>query len=692
MTHLDNHRHCLLIRGNTHEILSQFMHVTQHLSRPLICSQDPSLYQTLNQDDFETCSFKQVRQQLGRTHQAVLLDLTQGVSASALAILAGTVRGGGLFALALPKDDWQSHVDKDLGRYLPWPYEPQQVQSYFKDYLLSRLENAQALFTSNLSPLPALDALPEHISLTPAQHTAQRTLLQGTAKHYVLCAPRGRGKSTLLGDSLAILCRSHGKVALVAVNQDAIGTLRKQFLTRCQQNGKEIELPFYAPDAFLADASDWDLLVVDEAAMLPVPQLIELSKRAKTTLFSTTDYGYEGAGRGFGLRFYRYLQQQHAAQAQVMQLELEEPIRWGKNDPLEAWVSDSFFFSQSWPEITQQKIPSSALDYQSNQAKDWLNTPNQLAQAFQLLAKAHYQTTADNLRWVLDDPSLQLHSLYESNQLRALAIVSEEGQLNEQLSQQIMAGNRRPRGHLLPQSLLAHEAIADAGQFQYWRISRIATQPSLHNQGIGSQLLQHIGQKAKQACDFLATSFAVTSEVLSFWLKNDYQIVRLGTAKDQASGCYSIMMLKAVSHDAKRVCPSWRRRFLDKFCPSLLLQYQDISCELILRILASHRDLTHLPMSLQLTSSEMSEIRLFIHHHKPLESLRPALYKACLQLAIQGHLQSHQSLHQAFLATGLGRPTQVLQAQARLSGKKDLLKRLKLLLKEHEANLIKMGG
>ena len=60
------------------------------------------------------------------------MDLTQGVSASALAILSGTVRGNGLFAIALPDDEWLSMADQDLARYLPWPFEPEQVTSYFK--------------------------------------------------------------------------------------------------------------------------------------------------------------------------------------------------------------------------------------------------------------------------------------------------------------------------------------------------------------------------------------------------------------------------------------------------------------------------------------------------------------------------------------------------------------------------------
>jgi tRNA(Met) cytidine acetyltransferase len=87
----DNHRHCFLLIGSINEILSDFLHLCEHLSAPLICAHDVTEYNQLNTsvlDDssieipsFRTCSFKQVRQELGSTHDAILVDLTHGVSA-----------------------------------------------------------------------------------------------------------------------------------------------------------------------------------------------------------------------------------------------------------------------------------------------------------------------------------------------------------------------------------------------------------------------------------------------------------------------------------------------------------------------------------------------------------------------------------------------------------------------------------
>ncbi len=42
-----------------------------------------------------------------------------------------------------------------------------------------------------------------------------------------------------------------------------------------------------------------------------------------------------------------------------------------------------------------------------------------------------------------------------------MAIVTSEGQLTNELSQAVLEGTRRPRGHLIPQSLLAHEGHKD---------------------------------------------------------------------------------------------------------------------------------------------------------------------------------------------------------------------------------------
>ncbi len=111
-------------------------------------------------------------------------------------------------------------------------------------------------------------------------------------------------------------------------------------------------------------------------------------------------------GKGFGLRFCRYLAQQNTP---LEQLNLQQPIRWGENDPLEIWINQLLFLSPlpnnttiSVSLSTKKEEPS----FSTLQGKDWLTNLPLLETAFTLLVNAHYQTSPDNLRWVMDNPAV----------------------------------------------------------------------------------------------------------------------------------------------------------------------------------------------------------------------------------------------------------------------------------------------
>jgi tRNA(Met) cytidine acetyltransferase len=711
----DNHRHCFLLTGSINEVLSDFLHLCEHLSTPLICAHDVTEYNQLNTsvlDDssietpsFRTCSFKQVRQELGSTHDAILVDLTHGVSASALAILAGTVRGNGVFAIALPDDNWLKMVDHDLPRYLPWPYESKQINSSFKRFLLSHLYNDSSPFKtiqshqvqSNqvqpnpLQALPALASIEENAPLTNEQAKAQSCLFDEAAKSYVLIAPRGRGKSTLLGDSLAKMLQANKKVALTAPNQAAIQTLKARFEYLLKEANLDAPLPFYAPDALLTNEEKWDMLFVDEASMIPVPLLMALNQKAEHCLFSTTDYGYEGAGKGFGIRFCRYLEAQTTANMLPLQsLILNSPIRWGENDPLEIWINDCFFLAPNQGEeipFIHAESASFSLVYKAVVGEAWLTQPDLLARTFQLLVSAHYQTSPDNLRWILDDPSVSAYLSLQGSAVNSVAIITEEGLLPNELSLAVLQGTRRPRGHLVPQSLLAHEGIEDAGHYRYWRISRIATQQSEQSKGLASRLLSHIETTAKNhliketvPCDFLSTSFAAASDVVAFWLKNGFIPVRLGTTKDQASGCYSLMMVKPLNENAQEKASVWHQAYLANLAINLPRDYPDIDANLANKL--SEGALNAEPSATILSEKDQKDLALFVNHHRPYLTIRAQLTR------LVKHAISHKQLtttHKDYslLNTVITQSAGEIDFTAfGLKTKKQVEKHLKLLVEE----------
>ncbi len=102
----------------------------------------------------------------------------------------------------------------------------------------------------------------------------------------------------------------------------------------------EREIEFIAPDELAIrlqhepefSQSAW--LLVDEAAVIPLPLLQEYSQYFQHIIFSTTIHSYEGTGRGFELKFKRKIHRtfQH--------FELKQPLRWQENDPLEHFIDD----------------------------------------------------------------------------------------------------------------------------------------------------------------------------------------------------------------------------------------------------------------------------------------------------------------------------------------------------------------
>jgi len=100
----------------------------------------------------------------------------------------------------------------------------------------------------------------------------------------------------------------------------------------CYQGGS---LRFVAPDELLKSNPDCDLLLVDEAAAIPVPMLKSMVDIYHRIVFSTTVHGYEGSGRGFGLKFEAWLSEHRPG---WKGFKLDQPIRWNRNDPLERWL------------------------------------------------------------------------------------------------------------------------------------------------------------------------------------------------------------------------------------------------------------------------------------------------------------------------------------------------------------------
>jgi tRNA(Met) cytidine acetyltransferase len=76
---------------------------------------------------------------------------------------------------------------------------------------------------------------------------------------------------------------------------------------------------------------DLDIAIVDEAAGLPVNILWKIWEAFDRSIFATTIHGYEGAGRGFTVRFLKRIRGDEKSSTYIV--EMSEPIRYAAGGP-----------------------------------------------------------------------------------------------------------------------------------------------------------------------------------------------------------------------------------------------------------------------------------------------------------------------------------------------------------------------
>ncbi|MFN6261308.1 MAG: GNAT family N-acetyltransferase [Chromatiaceae bacterium] len=501
----------------------------------------------------------QARQQLlGQECDWLVINATQGVDWDLVAASMGCVKAGGLWLLLTPEPACFAGLPNPAAsRVLSFPTDAKTHVGHFQAYLTA-LWPQQPLLSWSVSGLSALPpqfskqinniATCESPYASACQQQAVAAIWQLMKGHrhrpLVLSAHRGRGKSAALGIAAAQLQQA-GKTRLIitapqpAAAQVAIQTCRAML-------GPDIapQLQFWPLDRLLAEQPAVDLLLVDEAAAIPAPLLQALVEQHSRIVMATTEHGYEGTGRSFQLRFQQYLQQHRPGWRKLI---LQQPIRYGQDDPLEQLIFSSFLLTDrdDFTEGAATTAMSAPPQYYCYQAADLLHQPLLLSQIFRLACLAHYQTSVRDLWALLDDPTLQVMTLQQQELVLAVAVVSREGQLPADLVLQIYQGQRRVQGHLAAQSLIYHCLTPQAGTIALWRVQRLMVQPTLQQQGLGLLLLEQISRTAAaQQVPLLATSFGATKDLVRFWHRAGYGAVKLSQQPEQSSNEFSVLMLK----------------------------------------------------------------------------------------------------------------------------------------------------
>mmetsp|Transcript_45154 Transcript_45154/g.98178 ORF Transcript_45154/g.98178 Transcript_45154/m.98178 type:complete len:1025 (-) Transcript_45154:61-3135(-) len=360
-------------------------------------------------------------------------------------------------------------------------------------------------------------------------------------KTVVLTAARGRGKSAALGLAISsAVAYGYSNIFVTAPSPENLSTVFEFILKGFDALGmtehREYEL-VQADSAELRKAvvrvnvfrdhrqtiqyiapSDWqhlaqaELLVVDEAAAIPLPTVKKLLGPYLVLLSSTVN-GYEGTGRALSLKLIDDLRKGKAvgrgsSERVLKEISLEEPIRYARGDPIEAWLGKLLCLDAAQvPALAISSLPMPKECGLFLVNRDALFSHHDASERFlfkmmSLFVSSHYKNSPNDLLLMADapahhllvllppiDPAAEHAALPEI--LVCIQICMEGAISQETVKAQLRKGNR-PSGDLIPWTLAQHFLQDSFGQLSGARVVRLATHPALQRMGYASEALRQL--------------------------------------------------------------------------------------------------------------------------------------------------------------------------------------------------------
>eukprot|EP00466_Bigelowiella_natans_P003509 jgi/Bigna1/57656/fgenesh1_pm.23_\ len=275
--------------------------------------------------------------------------------------------------------------------------------------------------------------------------------------------------------------------------------------------------------------SQAELLVIDEAAAIPLPLVKKLIVKYYLVFMSSTINGYEGTGRSLSLKLVKQLRTQSQGGGQssarsssaateggatssstsglgrtLKEVELKEPIRYQAEDPIEAWLNGLLCLdcADSVPEISSGlPHPSQCQLYAVN--RDTLFSFHRAAERFlqqmmSLYVSSHYKNTPNDLQLMSDAPAHRLFVLLgpvkpKGRTLPEILCVLQvclEGRINRKSVQRTLARGKREAGDLIPWCMSQQFQDDRFPSLSGARIVRIAVHPKLNRMGYSTRAVE----------------------------------------------------------------------------------------------------------------------------------------------------------------------------------------------------------
>lgn len=281
-----------------------------------------------------------------------------------------------------------------------------------------------------------------------------------------------------------------------------------------------------------------ELVVIDEAAAIPLPLVRNLIGPYLVFMASTIN-GYEGTGRSLSLKLIQQLREQSrgfvakqsttketaeglavtrqgkadkkysgdefVAHRKLREIKLDEPIRYGPNDPVESWLNKVLCLNATTTSIQNTQgcpHPSQCELYYVN--RDTLFSYHPASEAFlqrmmALYVASHYKNSPNDLILLADAPQhvlfVLLPPINEDNanvlpEPLCVVQVALEGNISRQTVMNNLSKGLRQGGDLIPWLISQQYQDEDFAGMSGARVVRIATHPDYIKMGYGSRSLE----------------------------------------------------------------------------------------------------------------------------------------------------------------------------------------------------------
>lgn len=475
---------------------------------------------------------------------------------------------------------------------------------------------------------------------------------------YAVTAARGRGKSAALGLAVAgAVFQGFSNVLVTAPTPENLRAFFEFFLKGLKslgyqehthyevvKGGKDVNKSIVHIDIYkthkqqvkyiLVNSANLscDLLVIDEAAAIPLP-FVKKMIGPYSVLMSSTIHGYEGTGRALSLKLLNNMQDRN-----LKQVKMTVPIRYGNNDPIEKWLSDLLCLEATIPYTlsSSPSHPSQCSLYLVN--RDTLFSFHRTSELFlhrlmSLFVSSHYRNTPNDLQMLSDAPSHMLFVLLgplegDSSSLPNILCalqVGLEGKINRDRAKAQLAKGFGGTGDMVPWTVAEYFQDTTFPELTGARVIRIATHPDLQGMGYGQKALQElekyfakelfVGEKISKNeekimendgdeirpkenvkpllmklsenrpvdIEYLAVAYGLNQQLFRFWQKSGFKTVFIKQKSSDITGEYSAIMIKSItSVDFSPFFEDFRKRFLNL----LSFEFSSLPTSLALNILA----------------------------------------------------------------------------------------------------------